>query len=202
MNSVVISGNVTKDPAISTSANGTKFARFTVAINHRSRKDADAPSTADFIPCTAFNSQAEFAEKYIKTGTGLIIRGHLSTGSYNDRDGNRRYTWEVIVDEMEFKERKASDSANTAAGSGHNAPARQPAPGYTPASGGYAPQGGYGAQAPGYAPQGGGYGAPAPGYGQQGGYGAPAPNVNPAPAPAPDGFMQIPDGDEDSLPFN
>jgi single-strand DNA-binding protein len=94
-------GRLTKDPDISTSQNGTQIARYTIAID-RIGKDQGA----DFISCVAFNKSAEFADKYLKKGTKIAIEGAIRTGSYINKDGQKVYTTDVIVNRQEFAESK------------------------------------------------------------------------------------------------
>lgn len=113
------------------------IARYTLAVDRRGRKDG-GEATADFIQCVAFRNNAEFAEKYLRQGTKIAITGRIQTGSYNDREGRKVYTTEV-VEEAEFAESKNKNS-------------NQQEPPTSPASG--------------------------------------------------DGFMNIPEGADDQLPFN
>lgn len=82
-------------------------AKITLAVDRRG-KDAGA----DFIPCTAFGKTAEFVEKYVTKGTKLIVIGRYTTSSYDDKDGNKRYTTEITVDQIEFAESKSAASGN------------------------------------------------------------------------------------------
>lgn len=81
------------------------IARYTLAVDRRGRKDG-GEATADFIQCVAFRNNAEFAEKYLRQGTKIAITGRIQTGSYNDREGRKVYTTEVVVEETEFAESK------------------------------------------------------------------------------------------------
>lgn len=101
MNLAILMGRLTKDPDISTSQNGTQIARYTIAID-RIGKDQGA----DFISCVAFNKSAEFADKYLKKGTKIAIEGAIRTGSYTNKDGQKVYTTDVIVNRQEFAESK------------------------------------------------------------------------------------------------
>ena len=101
MNLAILMGRLTKDPDISTSQNGTQIARYTIAID-RFGKDQGA----DFISCVAFNKSAEFADKYLKKGTKIAIEGSIRTGSYTNKDGQKVYTTDVIVNRQEFAESK------------------------------------------------------------------------------------------------
>lgn len=101
MNLAILMGRLTKDPDISISQNGTQIARYTIAID-RIGKDQGA----DFISCVAFNKSAEFADKYLKKGTKIAIEGAIRTGSYTNKDGQKVYTTDVIVNRQEFAESK------------------------------------------------------------------------------------------------
>ena len=101
MNLAILMGRLTRDPDISTTQSGTQIARYTIAID-RIGKDQGA----DFISCVAFNKSAEFAEKYLKKGTKIAVEGLIRTGSYTNKDGQKVYTTDVIVNRQEFAESK------------------------------------------------------------------------------------------------
>lgn len=100
MNSIIIIGRLTRDPDVSTAASGTLLARYTLAVDRRGKN-----SETDFIPCVAFNRAAEFAQTWLHKGMKICVRGELQTGSYTDREGNKRNTFNVVVAEHEFCER-------------------------------------------------------------------------------------------------
>ena len=110
------------------------IARYTLAVDRRGRRGGnDDSQTADFIPCVAFDRAGEFAEKYFHQGTKIVVTGRIQTGSYTNRDGQKVYTTEVIVEDQEFAESKnASGSGNYGGGSGSYdggyRPAERPAP--------------------------------------------------------------------------
>ena len=112
-------GRLTRDPEIrySQGADGSNaIARYTVAVDRRRRTNGDGTEqTADFIGCVAFGRSAEFAEKYLHQGTKVIVTGRIQTGNYTNKDGQKVYTTEVIVEEQEFAESKASAASNEAA---------------------------------------------------------------------------------------
>ena len=138
-------GRLTRDPEVRYSAgdNAMAVARFSLAVDRRRRANAGADEpTADFINCVSFGRQAEFAEKYLRKGTKLVVTGRIQTGSYTNKDGVRVYTTDVVVEEQEFAESKASSDNN----------------------GGFAPSA-------------------------------------PMPQSAGDGFMNVPDGIDEELPF-
>lgn len=147
MNKVILMGRLTRDPDVryTTEENPLAIARYTLAVDRRFHKDGEA--TADFISCVVFGRAAEFAEKYFRQGLKITISGRIQTGSYTNREGQKVYTTEIVVEEQEFAESKSS---------GDNGAAYYP-PKQTPP---------------------------------------------PAPADSADGFMSIPDGIEEELPFS
>ena len=150
MNRVILMGRLTRDPNISYSQSGDNMAiaRFTLAVDRRGRRqDGVEQQNADFINCVCFDRQAEFAEKYLRQGTKIAVTGRIQTGSYTNKDGQKVYTTDVVLDDIEFAESK------NAQGGG---------------------DGNYSYQAP----------------------------QRPAPSAAGDGFMNIPDGIDEELPFN
>ena len=155
MNKVILMGRLTRDPEVrySQGEQATAIARYTVAVDRRFRRDGDS-QTADFIGCVAFGRQAEFAEKYLRQGTKIIVTGRIQTGSYTNRDGQKVYTTDVVVEDQEFAESKAAAS--------ESGMMRQSAPSPMAAS----------------------------------------PMPSPAQASSADGFMNIPDGIDEELPFN
>jgi len=149
MNKVILMGRLTRDPEVrySQGANSLAIARYTLAVDRRFRREGEA--TADFIGCVAFGKQAEFAERYLRQGVKIAVTGRIQTGSYTNRDGQKVYTTDVVVEEQEFAESKGNADVNRG-------------------------NGGFQAAAP----------APAPAF------------------DAGDGFMNIPDGIDEELPFN
>ena len=122
MDKTILMGRLTKDPEVKylQNENSTAMARYTLAVDRRYRKDGKAET--DFISCVTFGKNAEFAEKYFRKGTKIAIAGRIQTGSYTNRDGQKVYTTEVVVEEQEFAESKNSGSGS----SQQNAP--QPSP--------------------------------------------------------------------------
>ena len=164
MNKVVLMGRLTRNPDVrySQGERATCVARYTLAVDRRFRRDDG--QQADFIRCVAFGRQGEFAEKYLKQGTKIAITGRIETGSYTNRDGVKVYTTDVIVEEQEFAESKASADRYNSAG-GYGTTFDNDFADSTPQS---------------------------------------APSARPAPVAAgagDEGFMTIPEGVEDSLPF-
>ena len=144
MNKVILMGRLTRDPEVryGTGENSTAVARYTIAVDRRFKRDGE--QSADFISCVTFGRNAEFAEKYLRQGTKIVLTGRIQTGSYTNRDGQKVYTTDIVVEEQEFAENKAAAS-----------------------------------------------------NGGQGNYSRPSA----APSDA-DGFMNIPDGIDDELPFS
>ena len=151
MNKVILMGRLTRDPEVrySQGESSTAVARFTLAVDRRfARRDNGNEQSADFIGCVAFGKTGEFVEKYFRQGSKAVVCGRIQTGSYTNKDGQKVYTTDVVVEEVEFAESKAAASNASLGGSDY-----QP----QPAS---------------------------------------------APSGAPDGFMNIPTGLEEELPFN
>lgn len=109
MNKVIEIGRLTKDPEVrySNGANGsTAVARYTLAVDRKFKQEGQP--TADFINCVAFGKLGEFAEKYLHQGTKIAITGRIQTGFYTNKDGQKVYTTDVVVEEQEFCESKSS----------------------------------------------------------------------------------------------
>ena len=113
MNKVILMGRLTRDPEIrySQGEQATAVARYTLAVDRRFRRDSES-QTADFIGCVAFGRQAEFAEKYFRKGTKIAVTGRIQTGSYTNREGQKVYTTDVVIEEQEFAESKAASAEN------------------------------------------------------------------------------------------
>ena len=159
MNKVILCGRLTRDPEVrySQGAEPMAIARYTLAVDRRRGRSNDPnEQSADFISIVAFGKAGEFAEKYLKKGTKMLITGRIQTGSYTNKDGVKVYTTEVVVEDQEFAESKNSSSNG---GNYDNYANSAPAPASAQAN-------------------------------------------DPTPAAAGDGFMNIPDGIEEELPFN
>ena len=107
MNKVILIGRLTGEPEVryTTGETQTCVARYRLAVNRRFKKDE-----ADFINCVAFGKQGEFAEKYLRKGTKILVAGRIQTGSYQNREGVKVYTTDVIIEEQEFAESKAQQA--------------------------------------------------------------------------------------------
>ena len=147
MNRVILMGRLTRDAEIrySQGESSTAIARFSLAVDRRFRREGDE-QTADFINCVAFGRTAEFMERFGRKGTKFVAEGRIQTGSYTNKDGQRVYTTDVVVESVEFAESKSAASGSD----GGFTPADRPSPSQT----------------------------------------------------AGDGFMNIPDGIDEELPFN
>ena len=110
MNKVILMGRLTRDPEVryGSGENSTAVARYTIAVDRRFKRDGE--QNADFIGCVAFGRNAEFAEKYLRQGTKIVLTGRIQTGSYTNRDGQKVYTTDIVVEEQEFAESKAAAS--------------------------------------------------------------------------------------------
>lgn len=119
MNSVILCGNLTKDPELTSTNSGISVARFTLAVQ-RSFTNQDGEREADFINVVVWRGQAENCHKYLKKGSKAIVEGELRTRSYDDEKGNKRHVTEVIGNRVEFVGTRASDN------NGDNNPPPQP----------------------------------------------------------------------------
>ncbi len=112
MNKVIMMGRLTRDPEVSSSTSGTTFARFSIAVDRKFKKEGDPD--ADFFNCTSFGKQAEFVERYLKKGTKIVVSGRLQNNNYTNKDGQKVYDIRVMVEEIEFAESKnSSESSNS-----------------------------------------------------------------------------------------
>lgn len=121
MNKVILMGRIVRDPDVrySSGEKPTAVARYTLAVDRKFKRDGE--QTADFISCVAFGKQAQFAENYLHQGMKMVVVGRIQTGSYTNRDGQRVYTTDVVVEEHEFAESK---SANENPGALYDTPRR------------------------------------------------------------------------------
>lgn len=124
MNKVILMGRLTRDPEVRHTQGERQMAiaRYTLAVDRRGRANA-GEQTADFIQCVAFDRSGEFAEKYFHQGTKIVVTGRIQTGSYTNRDGQKVYTTDVVVEEQEFCERKSSSDNGS-----HPQPGPDPVP--------------------------------------------------------------------------
>ena len=108
MNKVILMGRLTRDPEVrySQGENSLAIARYSLAVDRRFKRPGEPD--ADFINCVTFGKAAEFAEKYLKQGTKIAVTGRIQTGSYTNKEGQKVYTTDVVVEEQEFAESKAA----------------------------------------------------------------------------------------------
>ena len=182
MNKVILMGRLTRDPEIryTQGDNSMCSARYTLAVDRRFNRNAgNDGNNADFIPCVAFGKSGEFAERYLKKGTKMAITGRIQTGSYTNKDGVKVYTTEVVIEDQEFAESKNASGGGNGNYGGNN---------YNGGSGSYGGNGG------------GSYSGNSGSYG--GNSGANRPSQQSADtSDSLDGFMNIPDGIDEELPF-
>ena len=131
MNRVILMGRLTRDPEVrySQGERSMAIARYTLAVDRRGRRNQDSSAeqqTADFINCVAFDRAAEFAEKYFRQGMRVLVSGRIQTGSYVNKEGQKVYTTEVILDDQEFADSKGA--ASDMGGYAQAAPSQRPAP--------------------------------------------------------------------------
>lgn len=113
MNKVILMGRLTRDPEIRyvNNENNTCIANYTLAVDRRFKRQGDE-QTADFIRCVAMGKGGEFAEKYLHQGTKIVVEGRIQTGSYTNKDGQKIFTTDVMVESQEFAESKAASAQN------------------------------------------------------------------------------------------
>lgn len=109
MNKVILMGRLTRDPDVrySQTDSSMAIARFSLAVDRRFKKQGDTV-TADFFNCTAFGKQGEFVEKYLKQGTKIVVIGRIQNDNYTNKDGQKVYSVQIMVEEIEFAESKAA----------------------------------------------------------------------------------------------
>ena len=114
MNKVILIGRLTRDPELRSTASNISVCSFTVAVDRRFKSEGQP--TADFISCIAWRQTAEFVSKYFSQGSKIVIEGSIQTRQWEDKDGQRRYSTDVVVDNVEFGESKRSDNRNADSG--------------------------------------------------------------------------------------
>jgi len=115
MNKAVLLGRLTRDPEIRYTQSNEPLciARYTVAVDRRFKREGEP--TADFIPCVAFGRAGEFAEKYFKKGMMVCVSGRIQVRSWEDQQGQKRWSTEIVLEEQDFAESKASFQSRGAA---------------------------------------------------------------------------------------
>ena len=120
MNRVILMGRLTRDPEVrySQGERSMAIARYTLAVDRRGRRNQG--QTADFINIVAFDRAGEFAEKYFRQGMRVLVSGRIQTGSYVNKDGQKVYTTDIIVDDQEFADSKGQGGDNSSFGGGNS----------------------------------------------------------------------------------
>ncbi len=126
MNKVILMGRLTRDPEVryTQGEKSMAVARYTLAVDRRGRSNSNGEQQADFINCVAFDKRGEFTEKYFRKGMRVLVSGHIQTGSYTNKDGQKVYTTDVIIDDQEFADSKSG--GGNGGGNAGNAGASQP----------------------------------------------------------------------------
>lgn len=111
MNKVILMGRLTRDPEVryTQGDKAMAVARYALAVNRVYKREGEPE--ADFINCVTFGRGAEFAEKYFRQGTKIIISGRIQTGSYINKDGIKIYTTDIVVEDQKFAESKRTSEA-------------------------------------------------------------------------------------------
>ena len=115
-NKVILIGNLTADPELKQTTQGTSVCSFSIAINRRASRNADSAQNVDFINIVAWRERAEFVSKYFKKGKPILVCGQLQTRTWTDAQGAKRYATEVVADELSFVESKAASEGGASAG--------------------------------------------------------------------------------------
>lgn len=125
MNTVILMGRLTRDPEVryTSGEKSMAVARYTLAVDRRGRNNSGDQQTADFINIVAFDKAGEFAERYFRQGMRVLVSGRIQTGNYTNREGQKVYTTEIVVNSQEF-----ADSKGAGSGSGSSSSAAPSAP--------------------------------------------------------------------------
>lgn len=125
MNRAILMGRLTRDPEVryTSGERSMAVARYTLAVDRRGRGNNNGEQTADFINIVAFDKAGEFAERYFRQGMRVLVSGRIQTGSYANKDGQKVYTTDIVVDSQEF-----ADSKGAGSGSGSGSSATPSAP--------------------------------------------------------------------------
>ena len=126
MNRAILMGRLTRDPEVrySSGERSMAIARYTLAVDRGVKRGDSSEQNADFIPCVAFDKAGEFAERYFRQGMRVLVSGRIQTGSYTNKEGQKVYTTEVIIDTQEFADSKgASDGSSSYQASTRPSPA-------------------------------------------------------------------------------
>lgn len=118
MNKVILMGRLTRNPQVSYSqgASATTVARFSLAVDRKFKREGEPD--ADFFNCSAFGKQADFVDRFLKQGTKIVVVGRIQNDNYTNKEGQKVYSVQIMVDEIEFAESKnaaGSNNGNTSA---------------------------------------------------------------------------------------
>lgn len=108
MNKIIITGRLVRDPELKTANSGTELCKFTVAVERR-RRDRDDQKVTDFLDCTAWGKTGVFVNTYFHKGDGITVDGRMESEKWTDRDGNKRTSWGVQVETVEFPLARSQD---------------------------------------------------------------------------------------------
>ena len=126
-NKVILIGNMVADPELKTTPNGVNVCSFRIAVGRRYVK-AGEPQQTDFIDIVAWRMQAEFVAKYFSKGKPILVCGTIQSRNWQDKEGNKRTTVEVIADEVSFVERKSTSDSYASVGATTGDPGPAPPP--------------------------------------------------------------------------
>lgn len=112
MNKVILIGNLSRDPELATTNSGVAVCRFSIAVQRRFQ-NADGEREADFFNIVVWRAAGENCAKFLKKGSKCAVVGRLQNSSYEAQDGTKRYTTEIVADEVEFLSSRNSDSGET-----------------------------------------------------------------------------------------
>ena len=130
LNHIIIMGRLTRDPELRRTGSGTAVASFTIAVDSDfSPKDGGERET-DFIDCVAWRQTGEFVSKYFQKGRMAVVSGRLQIRSWNDKDGNKRRSAEVVADNVYFGESRRNADSNAYGGNSYGNAYSAPAPSY------------------------------------------------------------------------
>lgn len=119
LNHIVIMGRLTRDPELRRTASGISCVSFTVAVDRDYSGNDGGEKETDFIDCVAWRSTADFVSKYFTKGSMIVVSGRLQIRNWNDKDGNKRRTAEVVADNVYFGESKRSSEGNAYGGNNY-----------------------------------------------------------------------------------
>ena len=110
MNKCILIGNLTRDPELKYTPNNIPVCRFTLAVNRRNYSNREGNQQTDFLPVTCWRNTAETCARILKKGSRVAVSGSIQTGSYDAQDGSKRYTTEIVADEVNFLFTKSDDN--------------------------------------------------------------------------------------------